>query len=305
MATNDYYQKVLAAQTLGDDSPEMKELQINRAAVEKVLRAAFPGASATIRYGGSKAKGTLIRELYDLDLVFYVLNGNNAAGETLRDIFRNAHTALARYYVVEPKTSALRLRSRDQGSDLHIDVVPGRFTDDSKTDCFLHQQNGEKDRLKTNLDVHIAHIRDSGVVDTLRLLKLWRVRHRVQVKQFAFELLGVKLLNGRRQRPTEEQLVYFFTEIANAAQPIAIEDPANPAGNDLSELLRRSWVGLQMAAKSTLHQARTSGWESVFGTVEQAKAAASLLGAGSVAPPAGPLTFPKVPRVDDKPRGFG
>lgn len=305
MATNDYYLKVLAAQTLGDDSAEMKELQSNRAAVEKVLRAAFPGASATIRYGGSKAKGTLIRESYDLDIVFYVPNGNNAAGETLKDIFGNVKNALAKYYVVEPKTSALRLRSGDQRSDLHIDVVPGRFTDDSKTDCFLHQENGEKDRLKTNLDVHIAHIRDSGVVDTLRLLKLWRVRRRVQVKQFVFELLGVKLLKGKRQRPIEGQLVHFFTEIANAGQPIAIEDPANPAGNDLTELLRGAWVSLQMTAKSTLQEANANGWESVFGTNERARTAASLLGVGSVAPAAGPLTFPNVPRVDDKPRGFG
>lgn len=265
MATNDYFQKVLTAQTLADDSAEMKELQTNRAEVEKMLRAAFPAASATIRYGGSKAKGTLIRELYDLDIVFYLPNGNNAAGETLKDIFGNVKNALAKHYAVEPKTSALRLRSTDRRSDLHIDVVPGRFTDDSKTDCFLHQANGEKGRLKTNLDTHISHIRDSGVVDTLRLTKLWRVRRAVQVKQFAFELLGVKLLKGKRQRPIEEQLTHFFTEIANATQPIMIEDPANPAGNDLSELLRNAWVGLQMAAKLTLQQANSNGWESVFG----------------------------------------
>lgn len=265
MATNDYYQKVLAAQTLGDDSSEMKELQANRAAVEEVLREAFPGASATIRYGGSKAKGTLIREAYDLDIVFYIPNGNNAAGETLKDIFGNVRNALGKHYTVEPKTSALRLRSTDRRSDLHIDVVPGRFTDDSKTDCFLHQENGEKDRLKTNLNVHISHIRDSGVVDTLRLLKLWRVRRAVQVKQFAFELLGVKLLKGKRQRSIEEQLVHFFAEIANADQPIAIEDPANPGGNDLSGLLQGAWSGLQIAAKATLQQAKNNGWESVFG----------------------------------------
>lgn len=136
MATNDYFQSVLAAQTPADDSPEMKELQANRAAVEKVLREALPGAFATIRYGGSKAKGTLILESYDLDIVFYVPSGNNAAGETLKDIFGNVKTALAKHYAVEPRTSAMRLRSTDRRSDLHIDVVPGRFTDDTKTDCY-------------------------------------------------------------------------------------------------------------------------------------------------------------------------
>ncbi len=265
MATNDYFQSVLAAQTLADGSAEMKELQANRAAVEKVLREVFPGASATIRYGGSKAKGTLILESYDLDIVFYVPNGNNAAGETLKEIFGNVKTALAKHYAVEPRTSAMRLRSTDRRSDLHIDVVPGRFTDDSKTDCYLHQANGEKDRLKTNLDVHIKHIRDSGLLDALRLLKLLRVRRAIQVKQFAYELLGVKLLKGKGQRPVEEQLDHFFTEIANSEQPIAIEDPANPGGNDLSGLLKTAWPGLRQGARSILQQAKTGGWEGIFG----------------------------------------
>lgn len=265
MATNDYFQSVLAAQTPADDSPEMKELQANRAAVETVLREALPGAFATLRYGGSKAKGTLILESYDLDIVFYVPSGNNAAGETLKDIFGNVKTALAKHYAVEPRTSAMRLRSTDRRSDLHIDVVPGRFTDDTKTDCYLHQEKGEKDRLKTNLDVHIKHIRDSGLLDALRLLKLLRVRRAIQVKQFAYELLGVKLLNGKHQRPIEGQLDHFFAEIANSEQPIAIEDPANPGGNDLSGLLKTAWPGLRQAAQSIVAQAKASGWEGVFG----------------------------------------
>lgn len=273
MTTNEYFQSVLAAQTPADDSPEMKELRANRDAVEKVLREAFPGASATIRYGGSKAKGTLILEFYDLDIVFYLPNGNNAAGETLKEIFANVTAVLAKHYAVNPKTSAIRLRSTDRGSDLHIDVVPGRFTDDNKADCYLHQANGDKDRLKTNLDVHIKHVRDSGVLDALRLLKLLRVRRAVQVKQFAYELLGVKLLKGKRQRPIDEQLIHFFTEIANSEQPITIEDPANPGGNDLSALLRTTWPGLRAAARSILQQVKAGGWESVFGKPNSVPAA--------------------------------
>jgi tRNA nucleotidyltransferase (CCA-adding enzyme) len=265
MATNEYFQSVLAAQTPADDSSEMKELQTNRGAVEKVLREAFPGAAATVRYGGSKTKGTLILESYDLDVVFYVPNGNNVAGETLNDIFANVQKALAQHYAVEPKTSALRLRDKGRRSNLHIDVVPGRFTDDSKTDCYLHQSNGEKDRLKTNLDVHIKHIRDSGILDALRLLKLLRVRRAIEVKQFAYELLGVKLLKAKRQRPIEEQLDHFFTEITNSEQPITIEDPANPGGNDLSSLLKAAWPGLRHAARSILQQVKASGWEGVLG----------------------------------------
>src|SRR5205807_9442043 len=137
-----------------------------------------------------KAKGTLIRESYDLDVAFYMPNENNEAGETLKDIFNNVLNELAKHYYAEARTSAIRLRSKDPssfGRDFHIDVVPGRFTDDKTSDCFLYQNGGEKERLKTNLDVHIAHIRDSGVVDAIRLLKLIRVRNALRLKHFVFE----------------------------------------------------------------------------------------------------------------------
>jgi hypothetical protein len=60
----------------------------------------------------------------------------------------------------------------------------------------------------------------------------------------------------------------------------------------------------------TRKQARKC-WDKVYATTffsereETAKAAASLLRAASVAPPAGSFTFPNAPRIDDKPRGFG
>ena len=51
--------------------------------------------------------------------------------------------------------------------DFHIDVVPGRFTDETKADAYLYQCGGDKKRLKTNLDVHLDHVRDSGVTDAI------------------------------------------------------------------------------------------------------------------------------------------
>ena len=44
----------------------------------------------------------------------------------------------------------LRLKSRDPKTrqvDFHIDVVPGRYIDDTETDVFLHQEAGTKERL--------------------------------------------------------------------------------------------------------------------------------------------------------------
>jgi hypothetical protein len=270
MTNDEYLKAVLKSQKLPDDSEEMQVLIEHRQDVEKILRDKFAYAAPTIRYGGSKAKGTLIRESYDLDVVFYVPNDNDEAGETLKDIFNNVLDELSKHYYAEARTSAIRLRSSDPssfGRDFHIDVVPGRFTDEKKSDCFLYQNGGNKERLKTNLDVHIAFIRDSDVIDAIRLLKLIRVRKALRVKHFVFELLIIHLLSGKKSL-VEAQLRHVLQQIAEAEQPIHVEDPANPAGNDLSHLLSSVWPELRSTAQSVLDSANSSGWEAVFGGLE-------------------------------------
>ena len=50
------------------------------------------------------------------------------------------------------------------GRDLKVDVVPGRYVDTSQTDVFIHQNEGDKERLKTNIVEHVTHVRDSGII---------------------------------------------------------------------------------------------------------------------------------------------
>jgi len=273
MNANEYLGSVLSAQNLGDDSAELTELQAHRADVEKLLCAQF-GSKPIIRYGGSKAKGTLIKEYYDLDIVCYLPSDCDVAGATLAEIYENVRACLAKSYYVEEKTSALRLKgmsSADYMRDFHIDVVPGRFTDETKSDCFIYQKSAEKCRMKTNLDVHIAHVKGSGVIDAIRLLKLWKTRKGLRIKQFVFELLIIDLLAEMKSKPIADQLLHVWNEISAEADPIHVEDPANPNGNDLTGVMAAAWPALRSAATDTLNTIKWSGWEAVFGTVSTAK----------------------------------
>lgn len=273
MTNNEYLEAVLKSQTLAPDSAEMKALQEQRNKVEQLLRKHFEKSSPMIRYGGSKAKGTMIKEAYDLDIICYSLHDDTAVGETLEDIYNNTRKALESEYWIEPKASALRLKNRDPKNfkvDFHIDVVPGRFTDESKTNVFLYVSTGEKKRLKTNLDVHIEHVRESGVTDAIRLLKLWRVRNGLRIKHFALELLVVKLLKDRESTALSGQLERIWQEFRDHPDSLSIEDPANPTGNDLSHLLDATIRSeLSSAASVTLNTIRDSGWQAVFGAVEE------------------------------------
>lgn len=157
MTPDEILAEVVKQQTLANNSPEMIALRATRDEVEALLRAAY-GNAPTIRYGGSKAKNTMIRASYDLDMTCYFAHDDNRAGETLKEIYDDVARVLEKKYIVECKRSALRLTSKEPGSykaDLHVDVVPGRFIDGDDGDVFLHQNEGDKTLLKTNLDVHI------------------------------------------------------------------------------------------------------------------------------------------------------
>lgn len=272
MTDAEYVEAVLRDQTLTAGSQELKDLQKHRAEVEDLLRSEFDEAHPEIRYGGSKAKGTMIRESYDLDVVCYFPHDEDGAGETLEEIYNNVADKLASKYSIERKPSAIRLHGADSGNpDFHIDVVPGRFIDDSESgDVWLHRNDGKKNRLKTNIDVHIEHIRDSGVTDAIRLLKLWRVRNSVGIKSFALELLAVDLLKERKASSLPKQLRHMLEQFRDDPDGLSIEDPANPEGNDLSDLLDDAVrSALASTAKSTLQLVDDGGWPKVFGPVDE------------------------------------
>jgi hypothetical protein len=296
MTTNEYLKQILSSQNLAEGSDELKALQEHRADVEKLLRDNFAACSPTIRYGGSKAKGTMNRESYDLDLICYFPNDDTAAGETLENIYNNVGDALKKKYVVERKTSVLRIKNADPanyGVDFHIDVVPGRYTDDAKSDAFLYQSGAEKKRLKTNLDTHIKHIRDSGVTDAIRLVKLWKVRNGIVLKNFVLELAVIELLKDKKRSDLAAQLEHVWTEFRDNIDDLSVKDPANPEGNDLSAAFSDSVkANLGAVARRTLDLIKTSGWEAVFGPVEHKseaeKAAALRRIAAAVAVPTKP-----------------
>jgi Nucleotidyltransferase domain len=269
MDTKEYLNGVLQSQNFADDSQELKDLQTHRKKVESILCEGFPEATKTIQYGGSKAKGTLNKESYDLDVICYFASDDTSAGVTLKEVFDNVSKKLSEDYYVEQKTSSVRLKDKDNKIDFHIDVVPGRYVDESNSDCFIYQNGADKQRLKTNLAVHVGYVRDSGVVPAIRLVKLWKARRGLRIKQFALELLIIKLLEGKKNSSLEAQVKHVWTSIADAKEPIAVEDPANPFGNDLSEVLKAMWPELSQRAQDTLDLLARSGWEAVFGPLEK------------------------------------
>ena len=106
MTDNQYLESVIKTQCLSAE--ELKELEQHRLEIESLLREKI-GSKPIIKYAGSKAKGTMIKENYDLDMVCYFLSDE---GRTLKELYEYVKGILSAKYIVEPKASALRIKAK-------------------------------------------------------------------------------------------------------------------------------------------------------------------------------------------------
>ncbi len=288
MSAKTYLEKILARQTLKADGQEMKALNEEKIRVENLIQKEFKDSNPTIKIAGSIAKGSALKDSYDLDIcVYFPREDSDDCGETLKEIYEKAKACLEKEYYVVIKPVALRLQSNSpntKGVDCHIDVVPGRFVDGTEGDCYLHITTGDKNYFKTNLKVHLNHIKNSGLIDQIKLLKLWRNRSGLSVRTFILELLVIKILKGSKATSLQEYLIEFWMGLRDNIDNVTIEDPANPYGNDLSEIFDENIKSqLQSAAHRTLQLVDLDRWEDIYGPVEDRDTANRVASVVSVA----------------------
>ncbi|HEY5220847.1 MAG TPA: nucleotidyltransferase [Candidatus Paceibacterota bacterium] len=265
MTIKEFLEGLLTSQDLSTDQEDA--LAEHKKEVTDFLCEEF-GDAPVIKYAGSHAKGTMIRESYDLDIVCYFPSDDT---RTLKEIRDDVSDHLSKKYVMEDKASAERITNLKDSStphNYHIDVVPGRFIEDSK-DVFIHVAYGDKERMQTNLKTHIEHVADSGCVDTIRLIKLWNCRNNLHVKTFVLELFVVKALDGSSNKNNPKAA---FIEVMEAMKDqfgeLHLEDPAN-SNNDISQLISSSHrVMVVKAAEEAVGKISesddVSDWKRVF-----------------------------------------
>ncbi len=208
-------------------TPEQEKcLQEHKKEITDFLRKEF-GADPIIKYAGSQAKGAMNQDSYDLDIVCYFPSSDT---RTLKEIRDDVTAHLSNIYLLQHKASAeriLNLKGSSTPSSYHIDVVPGRFIEGS-SDVFLNVNDGDKERLQTNLKTHIDYIVNSGCVPIIRLLKIWRHRNNVPIKTFVLELFVIKALEGfRNKSDLQKSFEKVLEELKDNFGKVELKDPAN------------------------------------------------------------------------------
>src|SRR5687767_7378586 len=97
MDAEEYLRKVLSEQNLAEDSEEMRALEKHQKDIQELLQDNF-GSVPKLREGGSKAKGSMIKECYDLDLPYYFPRDDDGAGATIEEIYEGVEKVLQEKY---------------------------------------------------------------------------------------------------------------------------------------------------------------------------------------------------------------
>lgn len=250
MTPHEYLCRVLASQDMRPE--DLRVIQQLREQVEARLRQKL-GWAPRIYYGGSYGKGTMIREAFDLDLVVYYPHTETA---TLGQIYAKVYWALINSgFTVKPKTVALRLPYQ---SEFHVDVVPGRAQDITFRYATLYKNTSPPSTLQTSLKVHIDVVKSNGLAPIVRLLKLWRRRHNMQLPTFALEILAARALTGVRRDDYAKALSTVWGHMEQCLSSARLEDPANT--NNVVELGFVDRLTATQAASRALH---AQYWEHV------------------------------------------
>lgn len=263
-----YLQQLLKDQVL---SPaEVSALEVHREEVEKYLRKEF-GAEPVIRYGGSKAKNTMVKECYDLDIICYFPGTNQ---DSLAEIRKKVFTHLDKEYKLKDKTTAIRildLKHPVHPAEYHIDVVPGCFVDGKSGDAYLPLTKGDKKYLKTNIDKHVEAVSKSDCREIIKLGKIWAKRHGIDFRTFVLENFIIdKLADFQGKDNLEKSFAYVLNALSNDFLGAKIVDPANPTGNIISEsmdTLTKSTIAARAKVDSKLIESggnNDSTWKIIF-----------------------------------------
>jgi hypothetical protein len=253
MTVDQHLRNVLARNhvDMGPKSPVLKM----RAALLPLLQEWAGTQLLSVEPSGSFAKGTAVRSGTDIDLFISLAHGT---AETLQQIHNTLIKKLeSKGFSPRRQTVSIGIRAGNNTYD--VDLVPAKKRDDTTGDHSLYHRKSGSAR-KTNVARHIAEVLPSGRLDEIRLLKIWRNRHRLEFPSFYLELTTIAALAGRPFGELESNIPSVFTYLRDTFPNARVVDPAVPSNAVSDDLTLAERIVIKNAAIAALNKS----WTDVF-----------------------------------------
>ncbi|MCC3377147.1 hypothetical protein [Cohnella sp. REN36] len=227
MTPHEYLQSVLEEEKFDiNEEPEIKE---KRDEVEELMRTEYGNRIVSFKYSGSIAKYTAIKTSKDMDLAIHF---KHDAFSTLKEMYDSIKVFLEKHYTVREQRVSLGL------DGLNVDVVPGRriSKDDLANNDVNLYRSDTATSIKTNIEIHKEHVRNSDSREIIKLIKIWRERWGLKFKSFAVELLVIKALDGFASTGLDNKVKKVLNYIKDEVETVNLVDPAN-SNNNVADII--------------------------------------------------------------------
>lgn len=199
-----------------------------------------------IYYSWSMSRWTAVSINFDTDIC---IEFENNAFQDLSTMYKRTYDKLRNKYInVKQQRVSVWIPQKN------IDVVPSRLIKDSNN---VNLRDSKAQTWKqTNIHIHAEYIKKYWDINIIKLLKVWKNLHNVDIKSFWLEILSINALKDYSW--TEllwPKLRYVRNYIKdNDLYSMRLIDPAN-ANNDIMDSIEyaEKWK-LKQLAKSSLNE---------------------------------------------------
>lgn len=210
-----------------------------------------------VDYSGSHAKGTAIRGKADTDL-FISLNSTVLSSFTLREIYNNLNTYFSsRNYSTKLQNASIGITH----NGFEIDLVPAVKFSGYTNGHWLYVRKTGSERIKTNVQVHINRIANSGRVPEIRAVKVWAMNHNLDFPSIYLELTILDALNGFRIGDISNNFMTVMNYLANRFTNARVVDPANTTNIISNQLTPSEKLAIASRARQSINAAT---WEDIL-----------------------------------------
>lgn len=239
---------------LDDHEPTIGQIEsMNRLRrdIEKLIKTECPKYEKCI-IAGSYVKKTLIKDCYDLDIVFVWPSYLD-----LKDLFKKLGGVLSlKWSNIIIKNVAWRILYTNT---FHVDVIPAKCS--KKNEILYLFSHKTRNYVKTNINLHLSEVNRWKRKDIIKLLKLWKCRKKVPIKTFTLEQIIHKSCRGLKRRPLAPQLDAVFNFLYNNILDLELRDPANDTNIITYDLDSNERKQIRRAAENALNR---DYWGQIF-----------------------------------------
>lgn len=238
MSADQYLRNILAREKVdtSQSSPVLGVQRTVRPIIEGWAGKHLVGMSPS----GSFAKGTPNKSGTDIDLFVSL---SSSVTTTLKEIYNSLFTRLqSNGYTPSKQNVSINISVNGYS----VDIVPAKRQDTHSNDHSLYRLKADT-WTKTNVNKHINLIANSGRLEEIRIIKLWRGQKAIDFPSFYLELTVLAALSGKQTGNISSNVWSVFEYLENNFASARVVDPAN-TNNIISDDLTASEKALIKAA---------------------------------------------------------